>query len=163
VSTPQKQKSDTGSRWLLALAAIAIITLIALNFGSGSKPQQPPAEEQISSSQNTTPATATETNPLDKLKGRWLRPDGGYILDLKWISPDGRVEAAYFNPRPIFVSRAEASEKDSGIEVLVELQDEGYPGCVYTLKYQPESDSLTGTYFQAALRQSFEVFFERTR
>lgn len=162
VSTPQKQKNDTGSRWLLLLAAAAIITLITLNFVSGSKPQ-PPLPETQNASTAPTHEQPTAENPLEKLKGRWLRADGGYILDVKWASPDGRVEAAYFNPRPIFVSRAEASEKDSGVQLLVELQDQGYPGCVYTLNYQPDSDSLVGSYFQAALRENFDVVFERTR
>jgi hypothetical protein len=161
VNTPPQQKTETGSRWLLLLAAAALIALITLNFVSGSKPGQPAT--QSTAPETTTPTAAAKPNPLEKLQGRWLRPDGGYILDLKWISSNGRVEAAYFNPRPIFVSRAEASEKDSGMEVLVELQDEGYPGCVYTLKYQADSDLLVGTYFQAALRESFDVYFERTQ
>ncbi|MFM1943876.1 MAG: hypothetical protein RI897_2858 [Verrucomicrobiota bacterium] len=162
VNTPPKQKTENSSRWLLLLAAAAIIALITLNFVSGSKPQTTLPETQASATEST-PEKPPAENPLDNLKGRWLRADGGYILEVKHTSPDGRVEAAYFNPRPIFVSRAEASEKDSGIQLLVELQDQGYPGCVYTLNYQPDSDSLIGTYFQAALRESFDVVFERTR
>ena len=37
----------------------------------------------------------------ERLVGRWLRPDGGYILDIKEIQPDGKVVAVYLNPRPI--------------------------------------------------------------
>ena len=39
--------------------------------------------------------------------GRWLRPDGGYVLQLSDPGPNGELKAAYFNPQPINVSRAE--------------------------------------------------------
>jgi uncharacterized protein (DUF2147 family) len=35
-----------------------------------------------------------------QLLGQWLRPDGGYILELKEIGKDGTLKTAYFNPRP---------------------------------------------------------------
>ena len=43
------------------------------------------------------------TVEFQKLIGRWLRPDGGYILEISHISSDRKMEAAYFNPRPINV------------------------------------------------------------
>ena len=98
-----------------------------------------------------------------RLVGRWVRPDGGYILELKKIEKDGSLQAAYFNPRPINVSRAELSRKDGKITVFVELRDVNYPGSTYNLNYDPKTDRLTGTYFQALQRQLFEVEFERTK
>jgi hypothetical protein len=49
------------------------------------------------------------------------------------------------------------------MKVLVELRDTGYPGSVYTLTYNPKEDVLVGVYFQAAVKQNFDVFFTRMK
>ena len=46
-----------------------------------------------------------------ELAGRWQRPDGGYVLELADIGPNGVVKASYFNPRPINVSRSQWEKK----------------------------------------------------
>jgi len=43
---------------------------------------------------------------FESLKGRWLRPDGGYVLEIREIDGSGKMVAAYFNRRPINVARA---------------------------------------------------------
>ena len=48
-------------------------------------------------------------------------------------------------------------------EVVVELRDTGYPGCTYTLEYNPQSDQLFGQYFQAAQQATYEVVFARMK
>jgi len=96
-----------------------------------------------------------------QMVGRWMRTDGGYILQLSSPTFDGRLAAAYFNPRPINVSRSEWVIEDGTLLVLVELRDQGYPGSTYTLAYQPDTDRLVGVYFQAAAQQRFEVVFQR--
>ena len=73
------------------------------------------------------------------------------------------MAAAYFNPRPINVSRAEASLEGTTTKVFIELRDTNYPGATYTLTYDPESDQLKGIYFQPALQQSFDVVFVRMK
>jgi len=78
------------------------------------------------------------------------------------VDPKGRVDAAYFNPRPINVSRAEASVQGKAVKLFMELQAAGYPGSTYELIYDPGNDALVGVYFQAAMQQSFEVVFLRT-
>ena len=90
-----------------------------------------------------------------------MRPDGGYVLELGRVVGEGRVQARYLNPNPIHVSRAECSRDDEGIRLMVELQDTGYPGCIYDLRYRSDADRWIGTYYQAALRETFEVEFER--
>jgi len=77
------------------------------------------------------------------------------------VESDGRIDAAYFNPRPINVARAEASRDGEKVLVFVELRDVNYPGSTYTLTYEPATDLLRGVYFQAAMGASFEVFFQR--
>jgi hypothetical protein len=71
------------------------------------------------------------------------------------------MEAAYFNPRPIHVSRADASVFKEHLKVEVELRDTGYPGSTYTLLYDPKRDLLLGYYYQAVQRQNFDVVFVR--
>lgn len=96
-----------------------------------------------------------------RLIGRWVRSDGGYVLELKEIGKDGTLKAAYFNPRPINVSRAEFSDKDGTLTIVIELRDINYPGSKYNLKYDPGADRLRGTYFQAVQGATYEVEFAR--
>ena len=100
---------------------------------------------------------------LQRLEGRWVRPDGGYILELRDIKKDGNVTAAYFNPRPIKVFSATWSRKEGKINLFVELRDVNYPGSKYNLQYDPGSDRLKGTYFQAVEKQTFNIEFVRTK
>ena len=94
-----------------------------------------------------------------KLIGRWLRPDGGYVIDIRKIHADGKVDVGYYNPQPINVSRAEAIGADTGIKLFIELRDVGYPGSTYTLIYNPQKDMMFGLYYQAAMGQNFDVVF----
>ena len=98
-----------------------------------------------------------------KLEGRWRRNDGGYILEIKKIRPDGAMEAAYFNPRPINVSKAQASRDASTLRVFVELRAPNYPGSTYTLTYDPKRDELYGVYYQAVEGRNFDVVFVRAK
>jgi len=100
---------------------------------------------------------------FDKLTGRWLRPDGGYIIDIRKIDANGKVDAGYYNPQPINVSRAEVIGVNAEIKLLIELQDVGYPGSTYTLIYNPQKDMMFGLYYQAAMGQNFDVVFVRTK
>ena len=109
-----------------------------------------------------TIASASEAK-VSKLAGRWVRTDGGYVLELKDIAANGKLKAAYFNPRPINVSKAEWQSKDGYSSVFVELRDTNYLGSTYTLAYNPSTDSLVGIYFQATLKQQFEVEFKRQK
>ncbi len=98
-----------------------------------------------------------------RLTGRWVRPDGGYVLELKEIAKDGSVKAAYFNPRSINVSRAEIRPGEGAITLFIELRDVNYPGSTYNLQYDPKTDRLTGTYFQAVYGETYPIEFLRTK
>jgi hypothetical protein len=95
------------------------------------------------------------------LVGRWLRPDGGYVIEIQKVDMNGKVEAAYYNPRTINVSQALAARKDGQIHLFFELRDVGYPGATYTLTYDHQNDVLNGLYYQPAAGQTFEVQFLR--
>lgn len=97
------------------------------------------------------------------LNGRWLRPDGGYVLEIRGAAAGGTIQATYLNPRPINVARAEATRQGSTVQLFVELRGPGYPGSTYTLTYDPKRDQLTGAYFQAAMGQTFDVLFQRMK
>ena len=98
-----------------------------------------------------------------RLIGQWVRPDGGYIIEIREIGKDGNLKAAYYNPRPINVARAEFSLKDGTLTIYIELRDVNYPGSKYNLKYDPKSDRLTGTYFQAVQGETYDVEFSRSK
>jgi hypothetical protein len=106
--------------------------------------------------------TKTKTG-FEVLEGRWLRPDGGYIVQIRSVEGSGKMDAGYFNPRPINVSKAQATKEGGKIKVFIELSDAGYPGSTYTLTYDPKEDVLRGVYYQAIMKQSFDVFFTRMK
>jgi hypothetical protein len=109
----------------------------------------------------TAPAPASAVPTPDKLIGRWARSDADYTIEIAAVAPDGKLEVRYLNPKPIHVSRAEAVVAHDALNVLVELQDKGYPGNYYVLSYDPGSDSLSGVYNHLGLNQQFEVVFSR--
>ena len=107
--------------------------------------------------------TATPSLGFEKLKGKWQRPDGGYIIEIRSVGPSGKMDAAYFNPQPIHVAKAEASQDGGTVKGFIELRDVNYPGSTYTLVHDPATDQLKGIYYQAALQQQFEVSFEKLK
>jgi hypothetical protein len=104
---------------------------------------------------------ATLPAGLFQIEGRWVRPDGGYILELRNAAASGSLQASYSNPQPIRVSQAAWEEVNGRLRVLIELRDVNYPGSTYTLDYDPEADRLEGEYFQAMLRETYDVYFVR--
>ena len=93
--------------------------------------------------------------------GRWIRTDTPYVIDIKSAGQDGTLQAAYYNPRQINISVAEARGKNGTLEVFVELRDVNYPGSTYTLTYDKAKDLLIGVYFQAVMQQKYNVSFRR--
>ena len=107
---------------------------------------------------------ASEEKPDFKvIIGEWVRSDGGYIVRVRDVNPDGSVDAGYFNPAKINISEANVSLWKGFVKLFIKLQDKGYPGSTYTLYYYPEKDALAGFYYQAAIEQTFEVIFLRKK
>ena len=98
---------------------------------------------------------------FDVLPGRWVRPDGGYVITIKSVDAAGELDAAYANPSPLPFARAEASRDGKTIKLFFELRAGGYNGSTYTLTYDPLNDILKGVYFQAVAQQKFDVHFTR--
>ena len=106
-------------------------------------------------------APATAQPSLDVLKGTWVRPDGGYVIGVKGVGADGRLDATYFNPNQLPFAKAQASSDGGVLRVVLVLQAGGYAGSTYELRYDPASDRLQGTYYQAVAKQKFDVYFAR--
>lgn len=125
---------------------------------SDLKSSEPPSAD----SKTPAPAAAKDAKPDSRvLKGKWLRTDGNYVIDIKQIAPSGRIDAAYLNPNPIHVSKAELAKDNAALKIFLELQDTGYPGCTYDLTFDPKTGQLQGKYFQAAQQQTYDVNFQR--
>jgi hypothetical protein len=97
------------------------------------------------------------------LEGKWVRPDGGYVLQLRNVESNGALKASYYNPRSINVGTSKWKVDDKNLTVFVELQDINYQGSTYTLTYDAESDRLKGKYFQAPTEMTYEVEFYRVK
>lgn len=104
---------------------------------------------------------AAEVPDFKVLIGEWVRPDGGYIIRLKDIKPDGLIDISYYNPKEINIAEANVSEWKGMKKLFFKLKDQSYPGSTYTLYYYAEKDALAGFYYQANLKQTFEVVFMR--
>jgi hypothetical protein len=144
----------------LGVMALGLAVMAASGFyllhgvPSGAQSTAPPAAKESA-------AATGAKQEFAPLQGRWVRPDGGYVLEIKEIDAQGKMAAAYFNPKPIHVSVAETALAGTMVKVFIELRDVNYPGATYHLTYDPEKDQLRGVYFQPALHQSFDVFFVR--
>jgi hypothetical protein len=148
--------SPVGIRGALVAAIVLLAVAIVGPLGVGGWRAQ--------HADTRPPAPMAATAPgVQQLKGKWLRLDGGYVIDVRTVEDGGTMDVAYFNPRPIKVSRAEASQEGATIKVFLELRDINYPGSTYTLTYDSASDQLKGVYYQAALQQRFEVVFVRMK
>ena len=108
-----------------------------------------------------SPAVSAANAGVNALKGNWVRPDGGYSIAIKSIGADGQLEAMYFNPNPLPFARAQAVQKGTALRVSLELRAGGYSGSTYELTYDSATDRLTGVYYQAVAKQSYEIYFVR--
>lgn len=140
------------SGWMHAMAAAALLAAVACS---------PPVPSGAPASRESGAGAMAEAPEFQRLRGRWERADGGYVLEIRSVSADGGVDAAYLNPRPIHVAQAEASRQGGVLSLFVELQDVNYPGSSYNLGYDAARDVLEGTYFQAVEKQTFDVSFVR--
>jgi hypothetical protein len=145
--------------------ALVVGVLLVIGF-TGCDPKSAQVETPVVTSpvaSNAPAAVVTATNEFAVLQGKWQRGDGDYLIEIKSATVDGKLDARYFNPRPINVSQAQASRKDDSFQVFVELRDVNYPGSTYKLIYDAKSDQLFGEYFQAAMKQTFDVAFGRVK
>lgn len=118
-----------------------------------------PAPAQVRAEAPAAPADSA----FAALQGRWMRPDGGYVINIRSVAASGKLDASYANPSPLPFARAEATRDEKTIKLFFELRAGGYNGSTYTLIYDPANDILRGVYYQAVAQQKFDVYFTRTR
>lgn len=136
------------------------IVLLAGLLACAPPKETPPAAGAVA----PTPAhVATTAADFQKLVGRWHRTDGDYTIEILGAALDGTLDARYFNPGPIHVSRAQARVQEGKLTLIVELRDRNYPGNLYTLTYDSAEDVLRGLYMHLGLQQTFDVTFVRER
>ncbi len=125
--------------------------------------QKDPGESsQIREKQSNEPITSKTDIPLDTILGRWLRPDGNYVIQINSIDSENQIDAQYFNPKPIKIARAELIPANN-FRIYIEFDDEGYKGSSYDLIYDPAQDALSGKYFQATYGQTYQIAFVRLK
>ena len=161
-SSPGRDAEDSkGSKRIWWLAGIMVIALIAFLYARYA-PLHDDALSGVAQQATSQEKVAKPYTPdVNQLTGRWLRPDGGYILEIRSAAPDGTLDVGYFNPKSIHVARAAWVEKDAKLYVMAELQDVNCPGSTYGLEYIPGQDKLAGTYFQAVEKSTYDVEFVR--
>jgi hypothetical protein len=159
------KKSMHRNSWVAAVLLIAAVGALAayLFFSAKNDSKHPKTSTFAREHAVSGTDSAVSAQDFQPLIGRWVRPDGGYVIAIRAIDARGKVDADYYNPRPVNVSRAYVSKSGAESQVFIELRDTGYPGSTYTLVYNPGKDLLLGIYHQAAQNQDYNVVFIRTK
>ena len=88
-------------------AAVAAIVLLAVVIGAplgfgwwrAEQADTPPTAPSTQATATPSPAAMAATAPgVQKLQGKWLRPDGGYVIEVRNVEDGGTMDVAYFNP-----------------------------------------------------------------
>ena len=151
----------------LLLAALLALAAGCSRDGDGRRAAAPeavaPAAAKAPAKTEAPAADPAAPAEVQLMLGRWLRSDGTYVLELRGADRSGIVQAAYFNPKSINVSRSIWLRGAEGTQVVVELNDAGYPGATYVLGLASDGDRLVGKYNQPQMGQSFDVEFIRQK
>jgi hypothetical protein len=152
---PQKTPGKKGKRPWAILVVVIISATIGVIYWKNN--------QTTNKSTSTPPTQVKPKADENQLVGRWVRTDSGgnYIIEIKSVAADGKLDASYLNPYPIKVGRTEWQNKNGNLTIVVELRDVNYPGSTYTLNFSPDGKRLTGNYYQAVEGANFDVEFVR--
>lgn len=134
-----------------------VVVLVVASLCAASAAAQFAAPE----TKATTTRSVVRKVGFDTLKGSWVRPDGGYRIEVADVAADGQIAATYFNPNRLPFAKAQAVLEGTTLRAAFELRAGGYDGSTYELVYDSASDRLNGVYYQAVIRQKFDVYFIR--
>ncbi len=134
--------------------------LLSLSLASAVPAAQ--AQQPAAPAHSRVVASGSEA-AFSVLPGRWVRPDGGYVISIHAVDADGKLDAGYANPSPLPFHAARVTRDGSALRLFFELRAGGYDGSTYTLTYDGQSDRLEGVYYQAVAKQSFDVIFVREK
>lgn len=164
VGSKRKSRKNTPKKGVRITRVVGTIAAASLVLAGGyywllAHQEMFPTPEKIVTSEE---APSQKGKPaFTELMGRWRRPDGGYVLDIRGVEGDGGLDAAYYNPRPINVAEANATREGGTLKIFIELRDQGYPGATYQLLYHPVQQALSGVYYQPTAGGTFQVIFTR--
>jgi hypothetical protein len=154
------------------LFCMFLLFITGCNSTPGTKPEEthktatsPPAKSDVvkESPESIAGARVSADSIQTLLKGKWLRSDGSYTIEIFSVKEDGKMDAGYFNPNPINVGNAEWTLSDDIVLIRIILKDANYPGSKYNLIYDRKSDCLAGNYFQAVQGINYDVIFTRKK
>jgi hypothetical protein len=158
---PHHKLATPGSKtkrplWIILLVVLVVAVIGGIfwqNFKSG--------KETTQATTSAVPNFIPDKSDKDRLVGRWTRTDsqGAYVIEIKSATADGKLEASYFNPKPINIARAEWRPENGKLTIVVELRDVNYPGSTYTLNSFPAEGRMTGIYYQAVEQVNYDVEF----
>jgi hypothetical protein len=92
------------------------------------------------SAHESAKAAAKGNAGFDVLRGRWVRPDGRYVITIRSADAEGKLDASYANPNPLPFAAAQASREGGIFKLFFELRAGGYGGSTYTLTYNAAKD-----------------------
>ena len=97
------------------------------------------------------------------LKGTWVRPDGGYRIVIGSVGADGQIRGDVLQPDRASVCEGagDRSKMARTARVPSSCAPAATTGSTYDLAYDPASDRLKGIYYQAVVKQKFDVYFVR--
>src|SRR6476659_2646874 len=83
-----------------------------------------PALAQQPSTPSATPSAGqSSAEPaFDRRLGRWVRLQGGYVITIRAVDTDGKLDASYANPRPLPFHTAVASKDGNVLKLFFELR-----------------------------------------
>ena len=149
-----------------------LLFITACNITPGTKGQEsqkavsdPPAAEdvKIMSDEPAIGSVVSADSLQGLLKGKWMRSDGSYTIEIFSVKEGGKMDAGYFNPGPINVGSSSWMINEGRILVEIVLRDANYPGSKYNLMYDRENNCLVGNYFQAVQGINYDVIFTRNK
>jgi len=118
----------------------------------------------VASAQSATADGPVRADPVfGALVGRWMRPDGGYVITIKAVDAGGTLDAGYANPNQLPFQTAKVTKEGGALKLFFELRAGGYNGSTYRLTYDAANDMLRGVYYQAVVKQQFDVAFLRLK
>jgi hypothetical protein len=142
------------------------------NTVPGKKAEESQKVESAPSSEEAVKVKSTESSIGNSvsadsvqsvLKGKWLRSDGTYSVEIFSVKEGGKMDAGYFNPNPVNVGSSKWMITEGNILVEIVLKDVNYPGSKYNLIYDRQNDILYGNYFQAVQGINYDVVFARNK
>ena len=129
-------------KYLIIVCAVFLLFGL-INCGENEKKEESVKQENKAPQEKfSLPAEA------ENIIGSWIRPDGGYNLEILAFNKN-TVDAAYYNPNPIMVSETQWKIQDGYVYMFIKFDDVGYEGSYYSLGYYPDKDMLMGFYYQA--------------